>query len=68
MNKTGPMSSRRALPGAKRMKKLEVIIYIDPFFRSNYVFSISCDDVLNEKILNYESKRDNPIFFKEKCL
>ena len=51
------------------MKQSEVIMYIGPFFQSSYVFpSQKCDDVVNEKKLNYESKRGNPISSKEKCL
>ena len=50
MNKNGPMSSNRALRGAKRMKQSEVIMYIDPFFRSSHVFSLQkCDDTVKEK-------------------
>ena len=42
---------------------------MNPFFRSSDVVSLQkCDDVVNEKTLNYESKRGNPISSKEKCL
>ena len=69
MNKKRQTSSNCALRRAKRMKQSEVLMYIDPFFRSSYVFPLQkCDDVVNEKTLNYESKRDNPISSKEKCL
>ena len=66
MNKKRQTSSNCALRRAKRMKQSEVLIYIDPFCRSSYVFSIT--DNVNEKTLNYESKRGNPISSKEKCL
>ena len=65
-NKKGPMLSNHALQRAKRMKQLEALMYIDPLFWSSYVFpSRICDDVVNEKKLNYESKRGNPISSKE---
>ena len=45
------MSSNRALRRAKRMKQSEVLMYTDPFFRSNYVFPLQKrDSVVNEKI------------------
>ena len=61
-NKKGPMLSNNALQRAKRMKQLGALMYIDPLFRSSYVFPLRiCDDVVNERKLNYESKRGNPI-------
>ena len=50
MTKKGPMSSNRALRRAKRLKQSEVLMYIDPFFRSNYVFPLQKrDGVVKEK-------------------
>ena len=57
------MSNNRALRRAKRMKQSEVLMYIGHFFDQ-----VMFDVVVNEKNLNYESKRGNPISSKEKCL
>ena len=49
-NKKGPMLSNRALQRAKRMKQLETLMYIDPLFRSSYVFPLQkCDDFVNKE-------------------
>ena len=68
-NKKVQMSNNYASRGAKRMKLSEVIMCIGPFFQSSYVFPLQkCDDIVNEKKLNYESERVNPISPKEQCL
>ena len=46
MNEKGTMPTNSALRRAKRTKQSEVLMYIDPFFRSSHVFPLQkCDDV-----------------------
>ena len=69
MNKKGPMSSNRALRRAKRMQQSKVLVYIDPFFRSNCFFHYRNGMVLSTKKLSImRVKRGNPISSKDKCL
>ena len=69
MDKKGPMLSNRALRRAKRMKQSEVLMYIDPFFRSNYVLPLQKrDSVVKEKSSIVRVKRGNQISSNEKCL
>ena len=50
MNKKGTMSSNRALRRAKGIKQSEVLMYIEPFFRSSHVFPLKkFDDGVHEK-------------------
>ena len=49
------------------MKQSEVPMYIESVFRSSHVIPLQkCDDAVNEKNLNHESKMWNPISSKEK--
>ena len=50
MNKKGTMSSNCALRRAKGIKQSEVLMYIEPFFRSSHVFPLKkFDDGVHEK-------------------
>ena len=66
MNKKGPLSSNCALWRAKEWNNQRYLSTSTRFVDQVMFFFIT--DNVNEKTLNYENKRGNPISSKEKCL